>query len=62
MNDSFQRQIDAHDHRLDLHAQALDSLSEWRAMVKGFLMALTVFASMPTIVLGFMALTGAFSK
>lgn len=32
------------------------------AVVKGFLLALTIFASLPTVVLGYMALAGAFSK
>jgi hypothetical protein len=57
MNESgLQRQIDGHDRRLDDHGRALDSLGEWRAAVKGFLMALTIFASLPTVILGYMAL------
>ena len=48
--------------RLDEHGKALDGLAEFRAQVKGFGMALSLFASLPTIVLGFAALAGAFSK
>ena len=59
---NLQRQIDAHERRLESHGMTLDSLNEWRAQAKGFLLALTVFASLPTIVLGYMALAGAFSK
>ncbi|MDA1095442.1 MAG: hypothetical protein O3A25_19600 [Acidobacteria bacterium] len=50
------RELDAHSRRLDEHGRALDSLSEWRAMVRGFLTALTIFASLPTIILAYMAL------
>jgi hypothetical protein len=50
------RELDTVNRRLDAHGQTLDSLVEWRAQVKGFLLALTIFASLPTVVLGYMAL------
>ena len=57
MNDPLiVRELDAHTRRLDDHGRALDSLSEWRAQVKGFLTALTIFASLPTVILAYMAL------
>lgn len=57
MNDvAIQRELDTHSRRLEEHGHAIDSLMEWKAMVKGFLLALTVFASLPTAVLGYMAL------
>ena len=59
---NLQRQIDSHEKRLESHGAHIDSLNEWRAQAKGFLLALTVFASLPTVVLGYMALAGAFSK
>lgn len=59
---AVQRELDSHGRRLDDHGRAIDSLMEWRAQVKGFLLALTIFASLPTVVLGYMALAGAFSK
>ena len=59
---SFQRQLDAHDRRLDTHGENIDSLNEWRAQVKGFLLALTIFASLPTVVLGYMALANGWPK
>ena len=63
MNDlAVQRELDAHTKRLDDHGKAIDSLAEWRAQAKGFLLALTIFASLPTVVLGYMALAGAFTK
>ena len=52
------RELDAHSRRLDEHGRTLDSLVEWRAMVRGFLTALTIFASLPTIILAYMALAG----
>ena len=58
----LQRQLDTHEKRLESHGAAIDSLMEFRAQAKGFLLALTVFASLPTVVLGYMALAGAFSK
>ena len=54
----LQRQLDGHDRRLDDHGRYIDSLNEWRAQVKGFLLALTIFASLPTVILGYMALVG----
>lgn len=59
---AVQRELDSHAKRLDDHGHAIDSLMEWRAQVKGFLLALTIFASLPTVVLGYMALAGAFNK
>jgi len=56
------RELDSHSRRLDDHGRAIDSVMEWRAQVKGFLLALTIFASLPTVVLGYMALAGVFSK
>ncbi len=57
MNDPLiVRELDAHTRRLDEHGRALDSLGEWRAQVKGFLTALTIFASLPTVILAYMAL------
>lgn len=50
------RELDTVNRRLDAHGHTLDSLVEWRAQVKGFLLALTIFASLPTVVLGYMAL------
>ena len=50
--------MDGHDRRLDDHGRYIDSLNEWRAQVKGFLLALTIFASLPTVILGYMALVG----
>lgn len=50
------RELDSLNRRLDSHGITLDSLVEWRAQVKGFLMALTIFASLPTVILAYMAL------
>jgi len=50
------RELDTVNRRLDAHGHTLDSLVEWRAQVKGFLLALTIFASLPTVVLGYMAM------
>lgn len=50
------RELDTVNRRLDAHSNTLDSLVEWRAQVKGFLLALTIFASLPTVILGYMAL------
>lgn len=50
------RELDSVNRRLDSHGQTLDSLVEWRAQVKGFLLALTIFASLPTVILAYMAL------
>ena len=58
----LQRQLDTHDRRLEQHGNAIDSLMEWRAQVKGFLLALTIFASLPTVVLGYMALANGWPK
>jgi len=63
MNDvAVQRELDAHNRRLDDHGHAIDALMEFKAQAKGFGAALALFASLPTIVLGFMALAGAFNK
>jgi hypothetical protein len=57
MNDPhIVRELDTVNRRLDAHGNTLDSLVEWRAQVKGFLLALTIFASLPTVILGYMAL------
>jgi len=59
MNEAaVQRELDTHSRRLDDHGRSLDSLNEWRAQVKGFLLALTIFASLPTVILAYMALAG----
>lgn len=57
-----QRQIDAHDRRLNSHGEDIQDLQLWRAQIKGFLFALTIFASLPTVILGWAAVTGAFAK
>lgn len=63
MNDiAVQRELDSHGRRLDDHERAIDSLMEWRAQVKGFLLALTIFASLPTVILGYVALVNGLPK
>lgn len=56
------RQVVEHGLRLNSHSEDIRDLQLWRAQVKGFLLALTIFASLPTVILGWAAVTGAFSK
>lgn len=58
MTTEIERRLDTHDRRLDSHSADIRALELWRAQVKGFLLALTIFASLPTAILGWMALTG----
>lgn len=51
------RAVEVHDKRLNAHSDDIRDLQLWRAKVQGFLLALTVFASLPTVILGYMALT-----
>lgn len=55
--DEVHRTVAAHGMRLDSHSSDIQELQLWRAKVQGFLLALTIFASLPTLVLGWMALT-----
>lgn len=57
MSTDIERRLDGHDRRLDSHSADIRALELWRAQAKGFLLALTVFASLPTVILGWMALT-----
>lgn len=54
--DEVHRAVSAHSMRLDSHSADIQELQLWRAKVQGFLLALTIFASLPTVVLGWMAL------
>lgn len=58
MTADIERRLDSHDRRLDSHSSDIRDIQLWRAQVKGFLLALTIFASLPTVILGWMALTG----
>lgn len=58
MTADIQRQIDVHDRRLNEHGEQIDTLKIWQAKVQGFLLALTIFASLPTIILAWLALGG----
>lgn len=49
------RRLAVHDARLDAHSAKIRDLEIWRAQVKGFLLALTIFASLPTVILGLIA-------
>ena len=52
----LERVVEAHAHRLNAHSDDIRDLQLWRAQVKGFLLALTIFASLPTVLLAWMAL------
>lgn len=60
--EEISRQQAVQDRRLDAHSQEIDDLKLWRAQVKGFLLALTIFASLPTAILGWAAVTGGFAR
>lgn len=47
MNDmAVQRELDAHNRRLDEHGHAIDSLMEFRAEVRGSLRTLSIVAGL----------------
>lgn len=52
------RRIDNHERRLDSHSLEIRDMQLWRAKVQGFLLALTVFASLPTLLVTWLAVTG----
>lgn len=58
----IERRLDGHDHRLDSHSNQIREIELWKAQVKGFLLALTIFASLPTVVMAWLALTGGITK
>jgi len=62
MTADIERRLDVQDRRLDSHSADINAIKEWRAQVKGFLLALTIFASLPTVVIGWAALTGGFGQ
>lgn len=44
------------DSRIDSHSMKIRDLEIWRAKVQGFLLALTIFAALPTVMLAYIAL------
>ncbi|MCA9300666.1 MAG: hypothetical protein KDA28_16470 [Phycisphaerales bacterium] len=60
MTADLQRQLDEHERVIEMHSVQIRDIEIWKATTKGFLLALTIFASLPTIVLGWIALSGQF--
>lgn len=60
--EELERQQRVQDRRLDSHSDDIESIKIWRAKVQGFLLALTIFASLPTAILGWAAVTGGFGR
>lgn len=58
MTAEFERRLNVQDKRLDEHGKDINGLKIWQAKVQGFLLALTIFASLPTVILGWIALGG----
>jgi hypothetical protein len=58
----IERRLDGHDRRLDAHGAEIRDIQLWKAQVKGFLLALTIFASLPSVVMAWLALSGGFAK
>lgn len=56
------RRIDSHERRLDSHSNEIRDMQLWRAKTQGFLLALTVFASLPTVLVTWLAITGGIEK
>ena len=62
MTVDIERRLDGHDHRLDSNSEKIRDIELWRAQVRGFLTALTIFASLPTVVMAWLAFTGGLTK
>lgn len=60
--DEIAREQVVQNRRLDSHSEDIREIQLWKAQVKGFLLALTIFASLPTAVLGWAAITGGFPR
>ena len=58
MVDDIQRQLDGHERWLLDHDDKIRGLEMWRERAKGFIGGVGLVASLPSVLLGWMALTG----